>query len=205
VRAACRAPLPTGRTSTGRNSFPPVFPRDADSSCDAALRPFRRGLENRCTRKRTEGSNPSPPLLWLGRAKFAAAARSSTKGETSRDRYSGVNERQRTSTTASAAGISFPPPFPRSPARARGGWPALRGWKFLLPCRRSRVRIPSAASRKTCIRRSFHLASGRRMRRAGPPPHLPRATRSGRYGFRLKVRTVFFLPGAIRSVPSASS
>jgi hypothetical protein len=31
-----------------RDSFPPVFPRDADSSCDAALRPFRGGLENRC-------------------------------------------------------------------------------------------------------------------------------------------------------------
>jgi hypothetical protein len=204
VRAACRAPLPTGRTSTGRNSFPPVFPRDADSSCDAALRPFRRGLENRCTRKRTEGSNPSPPLLWLGRAKFAAAARSSTKGETSRDRYSGVNERQRTSTTASAAGISFPHLFHGRPREHEAGGRAT-GLEIPFACRRSRVRIPSAASRKTCIRRSFHLASGRRMRRAGPPPHLPRATRSGRYGFRLKVRTVFFLPGAIRSVPSAPS
>jgi hypothetical protein len=64
---------------------------------------------------------PPPPLLWLGRAKFAAAARSSTKGETSRDRYSGVNERQRTSTTASAAGISFPHLFPGRPREHEAG------------------------------------------------------------------------------------
>jgi hypothetical protein len=30
------------------DSFPPVFPRNAGSSCDAALRPVRHGLENRC-------------------------------------------------------------------------------------------------------------------------------------------------------------
>jgi hypothetical protein len=29
------------------DSFPFVFPRDADSSCDVELRPFRRGLESR--------------------------------------------------------------------------------------------------------------------------------------------------------------
>jgi hypothetical protein len=40
---------------------------------------------------------------------------------TSPDRGSGVNERQRTSTTASVAGISFPP-LPLSPARARHRW-----------------------------------------------------------------------------------
>jgi hypothetical protein len=32
-----------------------------------------------------------------------------------------------------------------------------RGCRFCLPCRRSRVRIPSAAFRKTCICRSFSL------------------------------------------------
>jgi hypothetical protein len=36
------------RPTAGGDSFPPVFPRDTGSSCDAALRSFRRGLENRC-------------------------------------------------------------------------------------------------------------------------------------------------------------
>jgi hypothetical protein len=43
--------------------IPPAFPRDADSGCNAALRPGRRGLENRCGPFGTEGSNPSPSVL----------------------------------------------------------------------------------------------------------------------------------------------
>ena len=44
VALRCRWVAQTAR----RDSFPPVFPREAGFSCDAALRSFRRGLENRC-------------------------------------------------------------------------------------------------------------------------------------------------------------
>jgi hypothetical protein len=44
----CRAPLPGSRNRRGRDSFPPAFPRDLDSICDAGLRRLRRRLENRC-------------------------------------------------------------------------------------------------------------------------------------------------------------
>jgi hypothetical protein len=83
---------------------------------------------------------PPPPLLWLGRSQFAAS-RSSTKGETSRDRYSGVNERQRTSTTASAAAISFPHLSPVARA-STGRVAAPRGWKFLPAPRGSPIGLP---------------------------------------------------------------
>jgi hypothetical protein len=54
------------------------------------------------------GFESLPLRFWLGRAKFAADTRVSTLDATSRDRSSRVNERQRTSTTASATGIPLP-------------------------------------------------------------------------------------------------
>ena len=54
------------------------------------------------------GFESLPLRFWLGRAKFAADTRVSTLGATSRDRSSGVNVRQRTSTTASATGFCSP-------------------------------------------------------------------------------------------------
>jgi hypothetical protein len=53
--------------SRGRDSFPPVFPRDAGSSCDAALRSFRRGLETVVPRLGDVGSNPTPSVRTIGR------------------------------------------------------------------------------------------------------------------------------------------
>jgi hypothetical protein len=99
--------------------------------------PSRRPRRNGADSKTVVGATPlprvripPPPLVWLGRAKFAAAARSSTKGETSRNRCSGVNERQRTSTTASAAGISFPH---LSPGRPREHWACGRATGLEIP------------------------------------------------------------------------
>jgi hypothetical protein len=43
----CRSAADGSHKHRGRDSFSPAFPRGADSSCDAALRPMRRGLENR--------------------------------------------------------------------------------------------------------------------------------------------------------------
>jgi hypothetical protein len=97
----------------------------------------RGGLENRCGPQGPPRVRiPPPPPPWLGRAKFAADTRSSTLGGTSPDRGSGVNERQRTPTTASATGISFPPPSPfsRLPPVARASTApvvALLRCKFL--------------------------------------------------------------------------
>ena len=51
-----------------------------------------------------------------------------------------------------------------------------RGRRSCLPCRRSRVRIPSAASEKACVCRSFHSSSRLvRLLCAGPKPD-PRQT-----------------------------
>jgi hypothetical protein len=48
MRAALSRTADGSHKRPGRDSFPPAFPRDAGSSCAAALRPVRRGLENRC-------------------------------------------------------------------------------------------------------------------------------------------------------------
>jgi hypothetical protein len=58
---------------------------------------------------------------------------------------------------AGKAGESRPRLRPREPARLQEISAESRYHAPCLPCRRSRVRIPSAASQKACIRRSFLL------------------------------------------------
>jgi hypothetical protein len=78
--------------------------------------------------------------------------------------------------------------------------------RYCLPCRRSRVRIPSAALRKACICRPFFVRSRLvRLRRVGLTPDSPRADRlsfqgnalfAGRFWF---VRTEVLLRTCRRS------
>ena len=48
-RGAADGPMGRWCRQGSRDSFPPAFPRDARSTCDAASRAFGGGLENRCT------------------------------------------------------------------------------------------------------------------------------------------------------------
>jgi hypothetical protein len=124
-RRVHRRGAPKARTS---DSFPLAFPRAPSSSSHAGLRPVLRGLENRCTRKRTEGSNPSPSVS------FGLVEPNSPPARTV-DARRDVSRPQRWCQRTSAHvddrlrhRDSFPPPSPlpphppRAPARVRHRW-----------------------------------------------------------------------------------